>query len=309
MIGVYESLTGVPFPYPKYDQTVVAKFQFGGMENITATTMADTEIFFADVDFLREGVVVDLVSHELAHSWFGDLVTCRNWAELWLNEGFATYMEAAYREKINGRNDYIRKVQSDADQFLADDSANRNRNALYNLQAANVDDLFENPSVTYNKGGAVLHTLREQVGTENFWKALNIYLNRHKYANVESTDLKKVMEEVSGQDLGWFFDQWVYGIGAPRLDVRETYSARTKTLKLIVSQMQKPGQDVPVAFRLPMDVQITTPAGKKVEHINITKRLETFTLKVDGRPSAIKFDPEDNLPIKTVKQGKLLALR
>src|SRR5258708_37908065 len=98
MIGVYEELTGVPFPYNKYDQTVVSQFQFGGMENITATTMNDQEIFFADFDF-GKSIVVDLVSHELAHSWFGDLVTCRNWAELWLNEGFATYMEAAYREK------------------------------------------------------------------------------------------------------------------------------------------------------------------------------------------------------------------
>src|SRR4029079_11279931 len=113
MIGVYEELTGVPFPYNKYDQTIVAEFQFGGMENITATTMADTEIFLADVDLFREGIVVDLVSHELAHSWFGDLVTCRNWAELWLNEGFATYMEAAYREKVNGRDDYIKAIRSD----------------------------------------------------------------------------------------------------------------------------------------------------------------------------------------------------
>ena len=131
MIAVYEELTGVPFPYNKYDQTIVAKFQFGGMENITATTMADTEIFFADFDF-GKNIVTDLVSHEFAHSWFGDLVTCKNWAELWLNEGFATFMEAAYREKTFGRGDYMRKIRSDAATFLVDDSLNKKRHPLFN---------------------------------------------------------------------------------------------------------------------------------------------------------------------------------
>ncbi|MEO6655814.1 MAG: M1 family metallopeptidase, partial [Pyrinomonadaceae bacterium] len=220
MIGVYERLTGVAFPYNKYDQTVVSHFKFGGMENITVTTMADTEIFFADFDF-GKSIVTDLVSHELAHSWFGDLVTCRNWAELWLNEGFATYMEAAYREQAFGREDYLRKIRSDAAEFLIDDSISRKRHGLYNLRAGDVNALFDNSSVTYHKGGAVIHTLREQIGTEAFWKAINIYLTRHKLANVESTDLKQAMEEASGQDLAWFFDQWVYRSGAPHLDIKQ----------------------------------------------------------------------------------------
>ncbi|MEP6788762.1 MAG: M1 family metallopeptidase, partial [Acidobacteriota bacterium] len=183
MIAAYEELTGVPFPYNKYDQTVVSQFQFGGMENITATTMNDQEIFFADFDF-GKSIVIDLVSHELAHSWFGDLVTCSNWAELWLNEGFATFMEAAYREKAFGHGDYIRKIKSDALEFLIDDATTRKRHGLYNMRAGDVAGLFDNASVTYHKGGAVLHTLREQIGTEAFWKAINIYLNRHTFGNV-----------------------------------------------------------------------------------------------------------------------------
>ncbi len=310
MIAAYESLTGVPFPYNKYDQTIVSQFQFGGMENITATTMNDSEIFLADLDFMKDGIVIDLVSHELAHSWFGDLVTCRNWAELWLNEGFATYMEAAYRERVNGREDYIRKVRSDAEEFLNDDArASTKRNGLFNLRAGNVDELFDNSAVTYHKGGAVLHTLREQVGTENFWRAITIYLNRFKYSNVESTDLQKAMEEVSGQNLTWFFDQWVYGIGAPRLTVREVYSPRTKTLRLTVTQTQKLAPNAPAAYKLPMDVEITTAGGKETQKIDISKRLQAFTLKVDGRPTEVRFDPEDKLPLKVVKQSKLVALR
>ena len=305
MIRVYEELTGVAFPYNKYDQTVVASFQFGGMENITATTMADTEIFFADFDFGKT-IVTDLVSHELAHSWFGDLVTCRNWAELWLNEGFATYMEAAYREKAFGRDDYMRKVRSDAGEFLVDDAINKKRHGLFNRRAADVAALFDNSAITYHKGGAVLHILREQVGTEAFWKALNIYLNRHKFGNVESTDLRRAMEETSGQNLGWFFEQWVYGVGAPKLTVSQIYSARAKTLRLTITQTQKPDERVPAAFRLPMDVAIN---GGQSKPITITKRMETFTIHVAARPTSLSLDPDDKIILKTVKVLPLVVVR
>ena len=305
MIRVYEDLTGVPFPYNKYDQTVVSQFQFGGMENITATTMNDQEIFFADFD-VGKNVVIDLVSHELAHSWFGDLVTCRNWAELWLNEGFATYMEAAYREKVFGREDYMAKVKSDADDFFAGDAVGKKRHGLFNLQGGNVNALFDDASVTYKKGGAVLHMLREQVGTEAFWKALNIYLNRHKFGNVESTDLRKVMEETSRQDLGWFFDQWVYGVGAPRLNIRQVYNLRTKNLTLTITQAQRPDLNAPVAFRLPMDVSINGVASKP---INITKRIETFTIHSVSKPTDLAIDPEDKIILKTVKILPLVVVR
>lgn len=305
MIKVYEELTGVPFPYNKYDQTIVSQFQFGGMENITATTMNDQEIFLADFD-VGKSVVIDLVSHELAHSWFGDLVTCRNWAELWLNEGFATYMEAAYREKAFGRQDYMAKVKSDSDDFFIGDAVGKKRHGLFNLQASNVNALFDDASVTYKKGGAVLHMLREQVGTEAFWKALNIYLNRHRFGNVESTDLRKVMEETSGQSLGWFFDQWVYGIGAPRLNVRQVYNYRTKNLTLTITQTQRPDLNVPAAFRLPMDISIN---GVESKPINITKRIETFTIHSATNPTELTLDPQDKIILKTVKILPLVVVR
>ena len=306
MLKVFEGLTGVKYPYNKYDQTVVAGFTFGGMENITATTMADSEIYLANLAIAKAGVE-DLVSHELSHSWFGDLVTCKNWAELWLNEGFATFMEAAFREKMYGRRNYMIKVKSDAETFIVDDAVNPNRNALFNQNANNVAALFDRPATVYNKGGAVLHTLREEVGDAAFWKAINLYLTRHKFGSVESSDLQKAMEEASGRDLGWFFLQWVYSGGLPKLEVRQTYDDGTKTLRLAVAQVQKADKITPAAFRLPMDVEIKTAQGTKKERLEVGKRSEAFSIKVDGRPESIKLDPEDKIPVKTVKIHPLAA--
>jgi aminopeptidase N len=217
-------------------------------------------------------------------------------------------MEAAYREKTVGHDDYLRKIRDDADTFLKDEMANKKRHPLYDLNAGDVNGLFDDPATTYNKGGAVLHTLREQVGTEAFWKALNVYLNKHKFGNVESTDLKASMEEVSGQDLGWFFDQWVYGAGAPKLDVRQTYRARTKTLTVTISQTQ--GDAItPFVFRLPMDITIKTASGEVDQKIEVTKRIQAFAFKTDAKPTELTLDPADKIPVKKVKVHPAISLR
>ncbi len=302
MMRVYEELTGVDYPYNKYDQTIVSDFQFGGMENITATTMADQEIFFAE---LNPRIVGDLVSHELAHSWFGNLVTCENWAELWLNEGFATFMEAAFREKMYGREDYNWKISNDARAFLTYDAVGKRKHALYNQLAGDTDKLFDTSAITYNKGGAVLHTLREQIGDPAFWKGVNIYLTRHKFQNVETSDLQKAMEEASGKDLNWFFKQWIYGTGHPKLEVSQSYNLKTKTLKLTVNQMQKQDETTPTAFILPLEVEIKTAKETKVEKFEIKNRTQVFSIKLKNKPTEIIFDKNEKIPLKTVKINPL----
>jgi aminopeptidase N len=299
MFRIFEELTGVDFPYNKYDQTIVAKFNFGGMENITATTMGDDSIFFVEFPF-GKNAVEDLVAHELAHSWFGNLVTCRNWAELWLNEGFATFMEAAYREKMYGRADYMRKIKNDAEQYFAEESRKSNKHGLFN-QLARADDSIFN-SVPYQKGGTVIHTLREQIGDEAFWKAVNIYLNRHKFENVETPDLQKVMEETSKQDLDWFFNQWVYGIEYPKLEIMKNFNPRNGILRLTVKQTQTINNLTPEAFTLPLEVEVKTAKGVKTERITVTKRMQTFSIKAGSKPLQISFDKNGKIPLKSIKQ-------
>jgi aminopeptidase N len=296
MIKIFEQLTGFDFPYNKYDQTIVAQFNFGGMENITATTMADTEIFAAD---FMPNEIQDLVSHELAHSWFGNLVTTKNWSNLWLNEGFATFMEAAYREKAFGRADYMRKVREDAQAAMLEDTVNPNRHPLLRPNAPTDDSLFD--TTTYKKGGAVIHTLREEIGTENFWKGVNIYLNRHKFQNVVTDDFKKAMEEASGKNLDWFFNQWVKQSGFPRLNVTQSFDVATNKLTLNVSQIQETTGNAPSAFILPMEVEIQTAAGAKTEKLDIRERNQTFTIQLDGNPTRIIFDKNQKIPLKLVK--------
>ena len=303
MMRIYEELTGVGFPFNKYDQTIVANYSvFSAMENITATTLSDNDVFLAQFTETRN-LVEDIVSHELAHSWFGNMVTCKNWAELWLNEGFATFMEAAYREKMYGREEYLETIRGFAFEHFLEHIPREKRHGLFNRLARPDDSIFD--STTYQKGGAVIHTLRETVGDEAFWRAIHVYLERHKFENVETADLQKAMEEASGQKLEWFFSQWVYSGGYPELEIAQTYNRKKKTLTVTVSQTQEADDLVPAVFILPMDVEITTGKGAKTEKIQINKRVQTFSFKADVEPTSVVFDKNLKIPLKTIELQSL----
>jgi aminopeptidase N len=280
------------FPYNRYAQTVVANFIFGGMENITSTTQADTEILSGEGD--DPSLSVDnLVSHELSHSWFGDLATCKDWANLWVNEGFATFFEAAYKEHVLGRDAYLEEIRGDAATYFSED--------LYQYRRPIVSSRYQNPvdlfdATLYKKGGVVVHMLRETVGDEVFWKALNAYLNEYKYQNTDARDMQRVFERVSGKKLDWFFDQWLYKAGYPELRVRQTYDPQKRQLSLDVEQTQAPDATTPAVFRLPdVEVEIGTTRGRQTERINITKRSERFTFKTEGRPRMVVFDKTEQV--------------
>ncbi|MEO6589528.1 MAG: M1 family aminopeptidase [Pyrinomonadaceae bacterium] len=306
MIRVFEEATKVEYPYNKYDQTIVDNFQFGGMENITATTYSDKEIFYARFPQLR-GFSVDLVSHELAHSWFGNLVTCKNWAELWLNEGFATYMEAVYRGKVYGQDAYKAKIREDATVYLYGDAGNNTKHGLYNLTANDTEKLFKYPNITYNKGSVVIHLLHETVGDETFWKAINIYLNKFKFANVESSDFKKVLEETSGKNLDQFFKQWVYAVGHPKLEVESVFSPADKTLRVTISQTQK-GDKVPAVFVFPLEITVLKKTGEKTEIVIIDKRIQNLSIKLDEVPVNVLLDKNAKMPLFSYKISSIKGL-
>lgn len=309
MFRIFEDLTGVDYPFNKYDQTMVAEFKFGGMENITATTMADSEIMMAKFPLTR-GLVEDLVAHELAHSWFGNLVTCRNWAELWLNEGFATFMEAAFREKMYGRRAYVEKIESDATEFFTYVSIREDfQHALFNTKAdADRDETMFTP-ITYQKGGVVIHMLRAEVGDEIFWRAVNEYLRRFRFKNVETADLQKVFEDVSGRNLDWFFKQWIFETGYPKLQIEQIYKQNSNELVLKILQTQAVGKNLEQIFTLPLEIEIQTAAGKHSEKILVKNKLEEFTIPTKSLPQIVRIDKDYKIPLKDVELKKLSVVR
>ena len=306
MMRVFEELTGMDYPFGKYDQTIVARFAFGGMENITATTFADSEILLAG-SFGPE-IVQDLVAHELAHSWFGNLVTCRNWAELWTNESFASYMEAAYREKTKGRQEYLEKIEDDASQYFAYASVSpAARHGLFNTTADPENDGTMFDPVTYNKGSAVIHTLREEIGDDAFWNAIKKYLKKYRYKNVETADLRSVFEEESGKDLGWFFDQWVYRSGHPEVTVSQTFDNSNGVLTLVFVQAATK-TDKPLAlYRLPLDIEIKTADRTINERIMLDERRESVSIKTVLKPERLDIDKSYKIPLKDLTLSPLVT--
>lgn len=304
LLELYSRLLNYDYPYTRYSQTIVSQFVFGGMENITSTTQADTEIL-RNVPEESPFSPNILVAHELAHSWFGNLVTCKNWANLWLNEGFATFMEAVFIENQRGHAAYLTEIRQDQYTYFIEDELKYRRPLVYDrYQSPN--DLLD--ATTYKKGAFVIHMLREQVGDEIFWKALNRYLNRYKYQVVDTSDLQRVFEETSGQKLDWFFDQWVYKAGYPELRVRTSYDERRRQLILDVEQTQQSDDITPAVFRLPVDVDIITANGTQTKRIEITERSQRFIFDLDARPQAVDFDRELRIMKKLdLQQPKRMA--
>jgi aminopeptidase N len=299
MVAFYSERIGVDFPYAKYAQTTVRDFG-GGMENITATTLTDTTVHDkrAHLDVSSDG----LISHELAHSWFGDLLTCRDWSQLWLNESFATFMEATWTEHDLGRPDYLYEMHGNQQAALSAWTQG-NRRPIVAYRYPNPDALFD--AYPYPRGGATINMLRFVLGDEMFWRAINHYVKKHAYQNVETQNLVIAIEEATGQNLQWFFDEWLYRMGQPEFTITSTYDEAAQAVKLAVKQTQKadaerPWFQSPEFFTLPVDVAITTASGEHVSRVWIDAKEKEFTLKVDSRPLIVNFD-RGNIWLKQVK--------
>ena len=286
MVRYFSELTGVPYPWNKYAQVVVSDFIFGGMENTTATTMY--EHILLDPRAALDVSSDDLIAHELAHQWFGDYVTCRDWSEGWLNEGFATFMEHVWREKLLGKDEYDYSVEHDLSSYLSETHGRYRRPIVCQDYDAPLD-LFDRH--LYEKGGLVLHVLRTELGDALFWKGVSTYLTRHARGLVETRDLLRALEEVSGRSLGRRFEEMVMRPGHPEIDVDVSWEAGVLTCAL--KQTQSTTDGVPSAFEVPL---VLTIAGadnvERREKVKLTARADSFAIPCADRPRWVVVDPE-----------------
>jgi len=287
MIDLFEQRFGVPYPWDRYDQLVIKNFGSGGMENTSATSMYPTALL--DETALLDRDLDSLIAHELAHQWAGDLVTCKEWAHIWLNEGFATFGSALWFEARDGETGYLNAMDRSFRVARRDHTTD---------DVGMVSSIYDHPGETfrrranpYPKGSAILHMLRRMLGEDVFWSGVHTYMNRHALGTVETNDLRYAMEEVSGLGLEWFFEQWCYRPGCPELEIDVAYDGENRALLVNVEQTQTIDGRTP-AFRFTLPVHARTASGTRVFEIDVDERSTSFRAELDGVPDVVAIDPD-----------------
>jgi aminopeptidase N len=284
MIELFSKKFGVDYAWEKYAQVMVDDFVAGGMENSSATTNTSTSLVHPKLAPEYLTGEDDLISHELGHQWFGDLVTCKDWGDIWLNEGFATFLEAVWSEAHFGKDQADYERWNGAREWF--ESGN-----LWNkpIVRHDFDDSSEFDGNAYGKGGWVLYMLRHQLGEDAFYHGIKHYLEVNRGKNVVTADLAKAIEEATHSNVDQFFSQWVYGAGAPKFDLSYAYDAEKHQVALTVKQTQNVEGRVGL-FRVPVEVEIATATGPKLYNVVVSKDKQTFSLPAESAPLMVLFD-------------------
>ncbi|MDB5121457.1 MAG: Membrane alanyl aminopeptidase [Sphingobacteriales bacterium] len=284
MMQFFSKKLGVDYPWDKYSQIVVRDFVSGAMENTSATVLFDkmnmTEGQYLDQDY------EDFIAHELFHQWFGDLVTAESWSNLSLNESFATYGEYLWMEFKYGRDYADLHGMEDLQTYLR--SAKDKEVPLIRYNYSDREHMFD--EVSYQKGGRILNMLRRTVGDDAFFKSINLYLTKNAYKTAEIHDLRMAFEEVTGQDLNWFFTEWFLAPGHPKLTINTLYDSNSKQVNISIRQNQDLTK-VPL-YRIPLAVDIYVNNRVERKEIILENQNQSFSFKCDDAPSLINVDAE-----------------
>lgn len=298
MIGYFSKLLGVEYPWDKYSQIVVRDYVSGAMENTGA-------VVFGDYAYKTERELLDendqsTIAHELFHHWFGDLVTCESWSNLTLNESFANYSQYLWDEYRFGLDEAAYQAEVEADGYYMSAQSDGYHDLVW-FDYDDKEQMFDGHS--YNKGGRILHMLRNYIGDEAFFKALNIYLTNNKFKAGEFHQLRLAFEEVCGEDLNWFFNQWYLGSGHPILDINQTNDKVNKTVKVSIQQ----SQDLALSpiFKLPMHIAVFDSLGKHVHKVVVDKLSNEFVLPYSGTLNCVIVDDQQMLLAKIREEKPL----
>lgn len=289
MMTFYSEKLGVKYPWSKYSQVVVRDYVSGAMENTTAVVFGE----FAQQtkrELIDGSASEDVIAHELFHHWFGDLVTCESWANLPLNESFATYGEVLWREYKYGDDKAAEGLQNDLNSYLSE-VKDGNHKQMVRFGYNDKEDMFDRHS--YQKGGRILHMLRNYMSDDAFFAALKLYLEDNKYTDVEMHQLRLACEKIIGEDLNWFFNQWFYSKGHPILDISYDYNDSLKTQTVTVVQLQD--FSVSPVFKLPVKIDIYVDGKVQTKKVVIDKVSNEFSFDVSSKPNLVNFDADKML--------------
>ena len=294
MLEFFSTKLGYDYPWDKYHQVVVRDYVSGAMENTGAVIFGD--FIQGNKRFLIDNAGEDIVAHEMFHHWFGDLVTCESWSNLPLNESFATYGEYLWNEHKYGKDQADLHIDQDLSVYLGQSRINKETLIRFNYD--NRMEMFDAHS--YQKGGRVLHMLRNYIGDDAFFAGLNLYLKDNEFQTVEIHNLRLAFEEVTGEDLNWFFNQWFLSAGHQIIEVEKNFA--DGKLAVTIQQTQD-GPDVPEVFEIPTTLYVLQPNGiVREKEIRITKRMEEFEFTLNEPPLLINFDL-DKVLLGTVDQN------
>jgi aminopeptidase N len=299
MMKFFSEKIGVRYPYAKYAQSAMVDFIYGGMENISATTQTFETIHPAEVD--KEASSIGLVAHELAHQWWGDLLSFRDWSHAWLSEGFATYFENLYKEQAFGEEEFQYEMLQDARRYLQEDREDYRR-SIVEARYADPMDLFD--SHLYPKGGWTLHMLRGIVGDDLFWKSIRRYAADHKAGTVVTEDLRRAFEAETGRSLVGFFDQWYQHGGHPEFRVTQSWDEKEHRVRLKVEQKQIVDDLTPV-FTLPVRIEFAGESATWEFTVTVARPLEEFSFPLPEPPRMTRFDAGYHL-LKTLEFDRSL---
>jgi aminopeptidase N len=282
MISFYSKITGVDYPWPKYAQIVGRDFVSGAMENTSATLHQESA--YQNARELKDGNKwEETIAHELFHHWFGDLVTTESWSNITLNESFANYGEYLWLEYKYGKDKADQHNYENMMQYAMSGSDQKNLVRHYYESREDVFDL-----VSYQKGGRILHMLRNHIGDSAFFKGIQLYLSQNKFKSAEAPQLRLAFEEVTGKDLNWFFNQWYNGNGHPKIKISYEYDDTKGIAKVIVAQTQKSEK----VFRLPVAVDVYEN-GKRTRYEQwLEKKNDTLLFAYKNRPELINVDAD-----------------
>ncbi|MGD1846952.1 MAG: M1 family aminopeptidase [Salibacteraceae bacterium] len=287
MIGFFSERLGVRYPWEKYHQVVVRDYVSGAMENTSAVIHG--EFLYRTPRELLDDHNEDIIAHELFHHWFGDLVTCESWANLPLNESFATYGEYLWREYKHGRESADEHLQNDLSGYLYESRSKRED--MIRFDYSSIDDMFDSHS--YAKGGRILHMLRKELGDEAFFETMLAYLENNRYTAVEIHHLRLSSEEVTGKDLNWFFNQWFLSSGHPELEIAYEWDESAQVQRVKVTQKQN--LDVTPLYRLPVAIDLYIDGQRQRHYRTLLEVEEELTFECSKQPDWINFDGEKRL--------------